>query len=198
MIRELLEHDISEGFRSILITLYGDRIDKDPDLKDTPGRYARSILELLKGSRDTKDQIQEVMSKKFPAKGYDEMIVVDQIEVIGVCPHHFLPIEYDVKIGYIPDQKKGNCLGLSKLARMSELLAARAIKQEKLTVDIVDTLVKHLKPAGAGVVVVGSHGCMTCRGVKQKRSLTTTTKFYGVMKEDIRSRQEFLSYKQDR
>ena len=161
----------------------------NPDTADTPRRYADSMLELLRGST-LGETIADIMSKTSPAEGYDEMIVSGGIDATGICPHHILPIEYNVVVGYIPSD--GVCLGLSKFARLIELLAARAVLQEQLTMDIVASMITYLKPVGAGVIVRGVHGCMTCRGVKQRNSFTVTTSLYGPMKTDPKCREEFL------
>ena len=187
---------IADLFCELLKDGLGLDVDHDVDLVDTPLRYADSLIEMLSGMVDTNDKANDILSATFPADGYDEMVTQAGIRATGMCPHHFLPIEYTITVGYVPS-KDGQCVGLSKLARLSELLAARPIKQEKLTVDIVNYLVSALSPVGAGTIVSGVHGCMTCRGVKQRDSSTVTTCLYGSMKDDPKCRAEFLSYRVD-
>lgn len=187
-----VEVEIAEHFTSILGLLGLQLID--PNLTQTPRRYARAILELTRGLVETDEHVRELMSVVFPSS-YDEMIVVAGIETAGVCPHHFLPIEYDITIGYIPSEPEHLVVGLSKLPRLAELLSARPVLQEQLTDEIVRSLLVHLVPRGAGAIVVGKHGCMTCRGVKQRDGLMITTKLVGNFR-DQSVKEEFLSYRQ--
>lgn len=181
---------IAEHFSSIIKELGLDL--SDPNLSDTPNRYAKALLEMCRGLVDTDGQIREVMKVAFPTD-YDEMVVVRGIESVGICPHHFLPVLYDSVVGYVPNPK-GLVVGLSKLPRIVEILSARPVLQEDLAVDISDTLGKYLNPLGVGVLLVGRHGCMQCRGVKMRDSDTVTTRLVGCFKEELKVKEEFLAY----
>src|SRR3990167_8100143 len=106
----------------------------DDNFKDTPDRVAKTLVQLCGGLYDTDTKVAEIMKTRFPST-YDEMIVEKGIDAIGLCPHHFLPIQYDIVVGYIP-RPDGYVIGLSKLPRLSVLLAARPVLQEELAMDI--------------------------------------------------------------
>jgi GTP cyclohydrolase I len=162
-------------------------------MKDTPKRVAKAWLELAEGFYNTEEKLQEILRAKFPSD-YDEMVIVRNIETVGLCPHHFLPILYDISIGYIPD-KDGFVVGLSKLPRLAELLSSKPILQEQLAVDICATLVNNLNPRGVGVIIVGRHGCMNCRGVKMRDADTVTTKLWGcILRNEDNAKEEFLMH----
>jgi len=183
---------ILEGVCYILIGLVGEKWVEDKNLKDTPDRVVRALEELCQGLYK-QDEIDEILSKTFPSD-YDEMIVVTNIDAVGLCPHHLMPIRYKIHVGYIPSED-GQVLGLSKIPRLVCLLAARPILQEQLTVDIVNAFEKHLQPLGVMVVVNGGHSCMQCRGVKQASSQMITSAVRGCFAdEEDNSRNEFLSF----
>jgi len=119
---------------------------------------------------------------------YDEMLVVKGIEVWTLCPHHLLPCEFTVSVGYIPN---GKVLGLSKFARVAVLLGKRPVMQEMYTRELAEVLWSTLGPEGVGVYVIGRHGCMGCRGVKQSQSSVATCVLKGSFKEDGKVREEF-------
>jgi GTP cyclohydrolase I len=121
---------------------------------------------------------------------YDELVLAGGIPVHSVCEHHMLPFVGTAHVGYLPGQR---ILGLSKLARVVELFARRPQVQERLTVQVADWLQTHLEPRGVGVVVEAEHLCMTLRGVRTGGSTTTTSSMRGVLREDARSRAEFLA-----
>jgi GTP cyclohydrolase I len=121
---------------------------------------------------------------------YDELVLASGIPVHSVCEHHMLPFLGTAHVGYLPGRR---ILGLSKLARVVELFARRPQVQERLTVQVADWLQTHLQPRGVGVVVEAEHLCMTLRGVRTGGSTTTTSTMRGVLREDARSRAEFLA-----
>lgn len=164
---------------------------EDPNLVDTPHRVTVAVNEFCKGGIDTQKIIENILCRKFPSD-YDEMVTTRGIETTGICPHHFLPIEYESVVGYIPS-KEGFVVGLSKLPRLVAALSARPVLQEQLTTDIAMTLQQNLLPTGVGVMVVGQHGCMNCRGINMRNSDTVTTKLLGAMRDDPKAREEFLS-----
>lgn len=161
----------------------------DPNFMATPDRVARAYSELCAGLYN-EDEIEEILSKTFPST-YDEMVVVTDIDAVGLCPHHLMPVRYKIHVGYIPAED-GRVIGLSKIPRLVCLLAARPVLQEQLTVDIADKFESALLPLGVMVVVDGGHSCMQCRGIKQINSKMITSAIKGVFREDERPRKEFL------
>jgi GTP cyclohydrolase I len=147
----------------------------DPNFIDTPVRFADSYEEIFAGLESANRDMHEIFAKGFPTK-YDGIVLEKDITIFSMCPHHFLPIRYEVTIGYIPD---GKALGLSKLARIVELIAKMPCLQETYTERIVEEINDHIKPLGVISVVKGAHHCMQMRGVKQKDVWTTTSSARG-------------------
>jgi GTP cyclohydrolase IA len=149
----------------------------------TPRRMAHAYAEMLRP--------RPFELTTFPNdEDYDELVLAGGIPVHSVCEHHMLPFVGTAHVGYLPGQR---ILGLSKLARVVELFARRPQVQERLTVQVADWLQTHLQPRGVGVVVEAEHLCMTLRGVRTAGSTTTTSTMRGVLREDARSRAEFLA-----
>lgn len=117
------------------------------------------------------------------------MVLVKDIELFSVCEHHMLPFIGKAHVAYIPN---GYITGLSKIARVVECFARRLQVQERLTVQIRDSIQQALNPAGVAVVIEASHTCMQMRGVEKQRSVTTTSAFTGCFLSDIRTREEFM------
>jgi GTP cyclohydrolase I len=149
----------------------------------TPGRMARAYAELL--------DPRSFDLTTFPNdEGYDELVLARDIPVRSVCEHHMLPFVGVAHVGYLPDER---ILGLSKLARVVELHAHRPQVQERLTTQVADWLHTHLRPRGVGVVVEAEHMCMTLRGVRAAGTTTITSSVRGALRDDPRSRAEFLA-----
>jgi GTP cyclohydrolase I len=149
----------------------------------TPGRMARAYAELL--------DPRSFDLTTFPNdEGYDELVLARDIPVRSVCEHHMLPFVGVAHVGYLPDER---ILGLSKLARVVELHAHRPQVQERLTTQVADWLHTHLRPRGVGVVVEAEHMCMTLRGVRAAGTITITSSVRGALRDDPRSRAEFLA-----
>ncbi len=149
----------------------------------TPGRMARAYAELL--------DPRSFDLTTFPNdEGYDELVLARDIPVRSVCEHHMLPFVGVAHVGYLPDAR---ILGLSKLARVVELHAHRPQVQERLTTQVADWLHTHLHPRGVGVVVEAEHMCMTLRGVRAAGTSTITSSLRGTLRDDPRSRAEFLA-----
>lgn len=164
---------------------------EDPNFKGTPERIFRMYKEIFAGlSADNLDKLNTHLSKTFPCTN-DEMVVIKGSEAWSMCPHHFLPVQYTVDIGYLP---KDCVIGLSKMPRVLQLLAKRPVLQEQYTQDIVDFLEKHLQPRGIAVKVTGIHLCVAMRGVKSANSSVITSAMTGVFKDSIISKQEFLQF----
>jgi GTP cyclohydrolase IA len=154
-----------------------------PGLADTPRRMADAYAELLTP--------RPFDLTTFPnEEGYDELVLARGIPVQSVCEHHMLPFTGVAHVGYLPGAR---IVGLSKLARVVELFARRPQVQERLTVQVAGWLSDRLHPRGVGVVVEAEHMCMTLRGVQAPGTTTITSALQGVLREDPRSRAEFLS-----
>lgn len=164
-------------------------IREDPEregLRDTPKRVARSYAEVFAGLG--MDPL-EVLRTGFE-EGHDELVVVRDIPFFSMCEHHFLPFFGVAHIGYLP---RGRIVGISKLARVTDILARRPQVQERLTAQIADSLVAALDPMGVGVVVEAEHLCMGMRGIRKPGSRVVTSVNRGVLRTDPRSRAEFLT-----
>lgn len=151
-------------------------------LRDTPRRVASAFSELLRP--------EPFQATTFPNdRGYDELVIVSDIAFSSLCEHHLLPFVGVAHIGYLPADR---IVGLSKLPRLVEHRARRLQVQERLTGEIADWLERTLRPRGVGVVIEATHMCMSLRGVRQPRALTTTSALRGRLREDARTRQEFV------
>jgi GTP cyclohydrolase I len=153
-------------------------IGEDPDrngLVDTPARVAKAYASMFEGMDADP---AEILSTTFDL-GHDELVLVRDIEVWSTCEHHLLPFTGKAHVGYIPS--KGKITGLSKLARLVDAYAKRPQVQERLTSQVADALVEHLKPRGAIVVIECEHLCMTMRGVRKPGAKTVTSAVRGVM-----------------
>lgn len=163
-------------------------LGEDPDregLCDTPGRIARMYSEVFAGLY--LDPL-EVLRTGFE-EGHNELVVARDIPFYSMCEHHFLPFFGVAHIGYIP---RGRIVGISKLARVTDILARRPQVQERLTSQIVEAVVEALQPLGAGVVIEAEHLCMMMRGVKKPGSQIVTSATRGCFRTDAKTRGEFL------
>lgn len=149
----------------------------------TPGRMARAYAEMLTPRSFDLTTFDN-------DEGYDELVLARRIPVQSVCEHHMLPFVGVAHVGYLPGSR---ILGLSKLARVVELFSRRPQVQERLTKQVADWLQANLEPRGVGVVVEAEHMCMTLRGVRAEGASTITSSLLGALREDPRSRAEFLS-----
>jgi GTP cyclohydrolase I len=155
----------------------------DEHLADTPGRMARALLEMTTGP--------DFELTTFPNdEEYDELVLVRDIPVQSLCEHHVLPFLGVAHVGYLPGER---ILGLSKFARMVTFHARRPQTQERLTKRIADDLHEHLRPRGVGVVIEAEHTCMSLRGARAPGTRTLTSSLSGLLRDDPRSRAEFLS-----
>ena len=170
-----------------LISYAGD----DPlreGLVGTPDRVVRSYDEFFAGYFD--DPVQ-VLERTFEeTDGYDEMVVLRDIELASHCEHHMVPILGRAHIAYLPDRR---VVGISKLARVLDVFAHRLQIQEKLTSQVANTIDKVLQPLGVGVIIEAAHQCMTTRGVNKPGVTMVTSTLLGCFREDPTTRQEFLS-----
>jgi GTP cyclohydrolase IA len=154
-----------------------------PDLVDTPRRVAAMYEELLTPT--------PFNATTFPNHdGYDELVLSKNIPFTSLCAHHALPFSGVAHVGYLPGDR---IIGLSKLARVVHYFAHSLQVQESLTKQIADWLEHELHPRGVGVVIEAEHTCMTIRGVQAAGSKTVTSTMYGLLRERVATRQEFLS-----
>jgi GTP cyclohydrolase I len=157
-------------------------------LRDTPARYVRALNEHFAGYALDPG---EYLAKTFEeVEGYDELVLVSDIEVFSHCEHHMVPFVGKAHVGYIPD---GRVVGLSKFARVVDVFAKRLQVQEKLTKQIADAIQGHLQPQGVAVILQCQHFCMCYRGVKKPGSWTTTSKLHGLFLIDAAARMELLT-----
>jgi GTP cyclohydrolase IA len=164
--------------------LSGIGVDPDSEvMQETPRRVTDSLVELLTAPR--------FAATTFPNKAsYDELVIVRDIPFSSLCEHHLLPFSGQIHVGYLPSE---TVIGLSKLARAVQYHAHNLQVQERLTVQIADWIDKTLEPLGVGVVIDAEHLCMSLRGAKAVGALTTTSALRGVLREDSRTRSEFLA-----
>jgi GTP cyclohydrolase I len=170
-----------QAVHDLLVALGQD--PERPGLRETPRRVAAALTELLSPVAFT--------PTTFPnEEGYEELVIARDIEFSSLCEHHLLPFSGVAHVGYIPGER---IIGLSKLARVVELFARDLQVQERMTAQIANWLDDHLEPIGVGVVLEAEHTCMSLRGVKKPGSRTTTSALRGAIRDDARTRQEFLS-----
>jgi GTP cyclohydrolase I len=175
---------VTAAVREILIGI-GEDPERD-GLRDTPGRVARAYAEMFTG---LETDPAEVLATTFEME-HDEMVLVRDIEVWSTCEHHLLPFTGVAHVAYIPSN--GTITGLSKLARLVDAFAKRPQVQERLTTQVADALVEHLKPQGVIVVIECEHLCMSMRGIRKPGAKTTTSAVRGQLR-DAATRAEAMS-----
>ena len=182
-----MEFDLDAAALAAREMLLALGIDTDADgLRDTPRRMASAYAELLTA--------QPFEITTFPNdEGYDEMVVARSIPFHSLCEHHLIPFVGVAHVAYIPGAR---IVGLSKLARVVEHYARRVQVQERMTVQIADWVEDELEPRGVGVVVDAEHFCMTIRGIQKPGARTTTSALRGHVRNDPRTRAEFLALTQ--
>lgn len=163
-------------------------VGEDPwrdGLLDTPRRVVKALREFTEGY--TQDP-REILSRTFDVK-HDEMIVLKGVRFQALCEHHLLPFTGIAHVGYIPKER---IVGLSKLARLVQCFARRLQVQERMTTQIVDAIMQHLDPQGAGVVIEAFHSCMAYRGAQQPSAKTHTSALRGAFLQKEATRAEFF------
>lgn len=169
-----------------LLRWAGDNPERE-GLVDTPARVARSYEELFAGyDTDPREYLERTFEE---VGGYDELVILRDIRFVSFCEHHMLPVVGRAHVGYLPDKR---VVGISKLARVVNGYARRLQVQEKMTAEIARAIQEVLQPHGVGVVIEAEHSCMTLRGVNALASSLTTSRLLGVLRDDPRSREEFL------
>ena len=181
------DEKIEQGVRMIL-----EGIGEDPNrggLRETPARVARMYREVFAGIGQDASQLVTVVE----GADHDEMIMVRDIPIYSMCEHHLIPFSGKAHVAYIPN-KQQQITGLSKIARVVDLLAKRPQVQERLTTQIAEALDEALSPRGVFVVIECEHLCMTMRGIKKPGSVTVTSAVRGLFRTDARTRQEAMSH----
>jgi GTP cyclohydrolase IA len=166
------------------------RMGEDPErdgLVKTPERVEKALAYLTKGYREDPSQI--LRDALFDVT-YDEMVIVKDIEMFSLCEHHVLPFFGKVNVAYIPN---GKVIGLSKIARLVDVFARRLQVQERLTVQIAETIQDAIHPLGVGVVIEARHLCVMMRGVEKQHSAAITSHMLGSFRSSDKTRKEFLS-----
>jgi GTP cyclohydrolase IA len=165
-------------------------IGEDPDregLSRTPERYERALRYLTSGYRQDPAKI---LNDAMFSVCYDQMVVVKDIELFSLCEHHMLPFLGKCHVAYLPDKK---VVGLSKIPRVVNMFSRRLQIQERLTSQIAQAIQTSIQPLGVGVVIEARHLCMIMRGVEKQRSETVTSAMLGAFRDNLRTRDEFLS-----
>jgi GTP cyclohydrolase I len=185
-------HDVSREAAEEAVRTLLRWAGEDPareGLLDTPKRVVRAYRDWFSGyEQDPRDYLARTFEQ---VAGYDELIVLRDIQFESHCEHHMAPIIGRAHVGYLPD---GKVIGISKLARVVDAYARRFQVQEKLTAQIADCIADVLQPRGVGVVIEGAHECMTTRGVHKRGVSMTTSRMLGTFRDDARTRAEFLQF----
>ena len=170
-----------------MLRYLGEDVERE-GLLDTPARVVRAWSEHFSGYQQDP---AEYLAKTFEeVEGYDQLVLVSDIELFSHCEHHMVPFVGKAHVAYIPD---GRVVGLSKVARVVDVFAKRLQVQEKLTKQISDAIETHLKPQGVAVILQCQHFCMCYRGVKKPGSWTTTSNLHGIFLKNAASRMELFT-----
>ena len=187
VIEKISDKDAEDAFRTILAWM-----GEDPNregLLETPKRVVKAFKEYFKGYKEDPNQ---VLDKTFgDVEGYDDMVVQKNISVQSHCEHHMAPIIGKAHVAYIPNQR---VVGLSKLARVVEIFSKRLQTQERLTMQIANTLMESLDAKGVAVTIDSTHQCMTMRGIKKEQASTVTNYYLGQFKEDLSYQNRYLRF----
>jgi GTP cyclohydrolase I len=167
-----------------------EEVGEDPTrdgLVKTPGRVDRALRYLTSGYGMDADRI---LNGALFDVAYDEMVIVKDIEMFSLCEHHLLPFFGKCHVAYIPD---GKVVGLSKIPRLVDMFAKRLQVQERLTMQVANTINEKINPRGVAVVIEAQHLCMIMRGVEKQHSVAVTSSMLGVFKDNQNTRNEFLN-----
>ena len=185
--KKISDKDAEEAFKTIL-TWMGEDPNRE-GLLETPKRVVKAFKEYFKGYKEDPNQ---VLDKTFgDVEGYDDMVIQKNISVQSHCEHHMAPIIGKAHVAYIP---RDRVVGLSKLARVVEVFSKRLQTQERLTMQIANTLMKSLDAKGVAVTIDSTHQCMTMRGIKKEQASTVTNYYLGQFKEDLSYQNRYLRF----
>ena len=185
--KQISDKDAEEAFKTIL-TWMGEDPNRE-GLLETPKRVVKAFKEYFKGYKEDPNKI---LDKTFgDVEGYDDMVVQKNISVQSHCEHHMAPIIGKAHVAYIPRER---VVGLSKLARVVEVFSKRLQTQERLTMQIANTLMESLDAKGVAVTIDSTHQCMTMRGIKKEQATTVTNYFLGEFKEDLSIQNRYLRF----
>ena len=186
-IEKVSDKEAEDAFRKILAWM-----GEDPSregLLETPKRVVKAFKEYFKGYKEDPNQI---LDKTFgDVEGYDDMVIQKNISVQSHCEHHMAPIIGKAHVAYIP---KDRVVGLSKLARVVEVFSKRLQTQERLTMQIANTLMESLDAKGVAVTIDSTHQCMTMRGIKKEQATTVTNYYLGQFKDDLSFQNRYLRF----
>ena len=186
-LKKVSDQEAENAFRTILSWM-----GEDPSregLLETPKRVVKAFKEYFKGYKENPN---EVLDKTFgDVEGYDDMVVQKNISVQSHCEHHMAPIIGKAHVAYIP---KKRVVGLSKLARLVEVFSKRLQTQERLTMQIANTLMESLDAKGVAVTIDSTHQCMTMRGIKKEQATTVTNYYLGQFKDDLSYQNRYLRF----
>ena len=185
--RSAQEIEAAEAHVRGLLEYIGDDPTRE-GLLDTPGRVVRAFAEHFAGY--SQDPHAELATTFGDVNGYEELVLVTDIQLHSHCEHHMVPFVGKAHVAYIPG---GRIVGLSKLARVVDIFAKRLQVQEKLTAQVADTIQEVLAPQGVAVIIQAQHFCMCYRGVQKPGSWTTTSKLHGVFMKDPAARMELFT-----
>jgi GTP cyclohydrolase I len=186
-IKKVSDKDAEDAFKTILAWMGEDPAREG--LIETPKRVVKAFKEYFKGYKEDPKQI---LDKTFgDVEGYDDMVVQKNISVQSHCEHHMAPIIGKAHVAYIP---KKRVVGLSKLARVVEVFSKRLQTQERLTMQIANTLMESLDAKGVAVTIDSTHQCMTMRGIKKEQASTVTNYYLGQFKEDLSYQNRYLRF----
>jgi len=184
---EVSDKEAQEAFK-IILRWIGENPDRE-GLRETPRRVTKAFKEYFKGY---KQEITSELLKTFgDVNGYDDMVLQKNISVQSHCEHHMAPIIGVAHVAYLPNKR---VVGLSKLARVVEVYSKRLQTQERLTMQIAESIMKGLDARGVAVTIDSTHQCMTMRGIKKERATTITNYFLGKFKNDLSFQNRFLNY----
>ena len=185
--KKVSDKDAEDAFKTIL-TWMGEDPSRE-GLLETPKRVVKAFKEYFKGYKEDPNQI---LDKTFgDVEGYDDMVIQKNISVQSHCEHHMAPIIGKAHVAYIP---KDRVVGLSKLARVVEVFSKRLQTQERLTMQIANTLMQSLDAKGVAVTIDSTHQCMTMRGIKKEQASTVTNYYLGQFKEDLSYQNRYLRF----
>jgi GTP cyclohydrolase I len=160
----------------------------NPAIRDTPDRVARMYDEIFAGLLVEPGDVLDVVFEE----GHDELVLIRDIPFASICEHHLIPFSGRAHVGYLPNEA-GQVTGLSKVARLVDLVSRRPSLQERITTQIADTMEKALSPRGVIVIIEAEHFCMTMRGIRKPGSVTVTSAVRGLMRDDARTRAEAMT-----